>query len=141
PGTPGRGAGGEGRRDQAPPLRPLSETPMDFRLPELGEGVYEAELVSWLVKPGDAVKRGQNLMEVLTDKATMEVPAPFAGKIAELRAEPEQPLKVGDIVLTYTPAGKSAERVKAPAVAPVAAKPATIQPTAGDNGPIAPIRS
>ena len=54
---------------------------MDFRLPELGEGVYEAELVAWLVKPGDAVKRGQNLMEVMTDKATMEVPSPFAGTI------------------------------------------------------------
>src|SRR5436309_935411 len=55
---------------------------MDFQLPELGEGVYEAELTSWLVKPGDAVKRGQNLMEVMTDKATMEVPAPFAGGTA-----------------------------------------------------------
>ena len=63
---------------------------MDFHLPELGEGVYEAELVRWLVKPGDAVKRGQTLMEVMTDKATMEVPAPFAGTITELRAEPGQ---------------------------------------------------
>src|SRR5262252_1312775 len=75
---------------------------MDFQLPELGEGVYEAELVSWLVKPGDAVKRGQNLMEVLTDKATMEVPAPFAGTITGLRAEPGQQIKVGHVVLTYT---------------------------------------
>ena len=60
---------------------------MDFKLPELGEGVYEAELVAWLVKPGDPVKRGQNLMEVLTDKATMEVPSPFAGTIDELKAK------------------------------------------------------
>ena len=44
---------------------------MDFKLPELGEGVYEAELVAWLVQPGQTVKRGQSLMEVLTDKATM----------------------------------------------------------------------
>jgi pyruvate dehydrogenase E2 component (dihydrolipoamide acetyltransferase)/2-oxoisovalerate dehydrogenase E2 component (dihydrolipoyl transacylase) len=78
---------------------------MDFRLPELGEGVYEAELVAWQVKPGDAVKRGQNLMEVLTDKASMEVPAPFAGTITHLKAEPGQNIKVGDAVLTYTPAG------------------------------------
>jgi pyruvate dehydrogenase E2 component (dihydrolipoamide acetyltransferase)/2-oxoisovalerate dehydrogenase E2 component (dihydrolipoyl transacylase) len=83
---------------------------MDFRLPELGEGVYEAELVSWLVKPGDAVKRGQNLMEVLTDKATMEVPAPFAGKIMELRAEPGQSMKVGDVVLTFGGATEEAEK-------------------------------
>jgi 2-oxoisovalerate dehydrogenase E2 component (dihydrolipoyl transacylase) len=74
---------------------------MDFHLPELGEGVYEAELVAWLVQPGQAVKRGQNLMEVLTDKATMEVPAPFAGTIAELKAEPGAPVKVGAVVLTY----------------------------------------
>jgi pyruvate dehydrogenase E2 component (dihydrolipoamide acetyltransferase)/2-oxoisovalerate dehydrogenase E2 component (dihydrolipoyl transacylase) len=78
---------------------------MDFRLPELGEGVYEAELVAWLVKVGDAVKRGRNLMEVLTDKASMEVPAPFAGTITQLQAEAGQQIKVGDVVLTYAPAG------------------------------------
>jgi pyruvate dehydrogenase E2 component (dihydrolipoamide acetyltransferase)/2-oxoisovalerate dehydrogenase E2 component (dihydrolipoyl transacylase) len=79
---------------------------MDFRLPELGEGVYEAELVSWLVKPGDTVKRSQNLMEVLTDKATMEVPSPFAGTITALEAQPGQMMKVGDAVLGYTPLGQ-----------------------------------
>jgi pyruvate dehydrogenase E2 component (dihydrolipoamide acetyltransferase)/2-oxoisovalerate dehydrogenase E2 component (dihydrolipoyl transacylase) len=79
---------------------------MDFRLPELGEGVYEAELVAWLVKVGDIVKRGQNLMEVLTDKASMEVPSPFAGRITDLRAEPGQAIKVGEVALTYTPAGQ-----------------------------------
>jgi 2-oxoisovalerate dehydrogenase E2 component (dihydrolipoyl transacylase) len=79
---------------------------MDFRLPELGEGVYEAELVAWLVKPGDAVKRGQNLMEVLTDKATMEVPSPFAGTITDLRTEPGQQIKVGEVVLSYSVAGQ-----------------------------------
>src|SRR5436190_20540214 len=76
-----------------------------FHLPELGEGVYEAELVGWLVKPGDVVRSGQPLMEVMTDKASMEVPAPFAGTVAELRAGPGQTVKVGDVVLTYTPAG------------------------------------
>src|SRR5919204_6625910 len=80
---------------------------MDFRLPELGEGVYEAELVAWLVKPGDTVKRGQNLMEVLTDKATMEVPSPFVGTITALKAEPGQQLKVGEAVLSYAPAGQA----------------------------------
>jgi pyruvate dehydrogenase E2 component (dihydrolipoamide acetyltransferase)/2-oxoisovalerate dehydrogenase E2 component (dihydrolipoyl transacylase) len=79
---------------------------MDFRLPELGEGVYEAELVAWLVKAGEVVKRGHNLLEVLTDKASMEVPAPFAGTITALRAEPGQMIKVGDVVLAYTPVGQ-----------------------------------
>src|SRR6266550_2932429 len=88
---------------------------MDFHLPELGEGVYEAELVSWLVKPGDTVKSGQNLLEVMTDKATMEVPAPFAGTITALHATPGKRVKVGDPVLSYTPAGVPAPVSAAPA--------------------------
>jgi pyruvate dehydrogenase E2 component (dihydrolipoamide acetyltransferase)/2-oxoisovalerate dehydrogenase E2 component (dihydrolipoyl transacylase) len=75
---------------------------MDFALPEIGEGVYEAELVNYQVKVGDTVKRGQGLLEVLTDKATMEVPSPFAGTITALRFEPGQRIKVGDVVLSYT---------------------------------------
>jgi pyruvate dehydrogenase E2 component (dihydrolipoamide acetyltransferase)/2-oxoisovalerate dehydrogenase E2 component (dihydrolipoyl transacylase) len=102
---------------------------MDFKVPELGEGVYEAELVSWLVKPGETVKRGQNLMEVLTDKATMEVPSPFAGTVTALNAEPGQQIKVGDAVLSYTPAGQEepAPEQPQPAAAPVV-------PTASGNG-------
>ncbi len=75
---------------------------MDFHVPELGEGLYEAELVIWRVKVGERVKRGQPLMEVMTDKATSEVPSPFAGTITALRAEPGQMIKVGQLVLTYS---------------------------------------
>lgn len=92
---------------------------MDFRLPELGEGIYEAELTGWLVKPGDQVQHGQSLMEVMTDKATMEVPAPFTGKVTSLQAEVGQKIKVGDVVLSYQggdePASKNAEPRSAPA--------------------------
>src|SRR5437868_985875 len=95
---------------------------MNFALPQIGEGVYEAELLRWLVKPGDAVKRGQTLMEVMTDKATMEVPAPFAGKITALQAEPGETLKIGQPVLSY---GDAAQPEPAPAVAkPTTAKTA-----------------
>ena len=105
---------------------------MDFRLPELGEGVYEAEVVRWLVKPGDTIKRAQVLLEVLTDKATMEVPAPFAGTIESLRAEPGQRIKIGDVILTYSGDATSAAgaaavesaQVGIPAAAPVSALPA-----------------
>jgi 2-oxoisovalerate dehydrogenase E2 component (dihydrolipoyl transacylase) len=92
---------------------------MDFRLPELGEGVYEAELVEWLVHPGDTVKHGDNVAEVLTDKASMELPAPFSGTIGELIAEQGQQIKVGDVVLTYEatdakqPAATSQRRARA----------------------------
>lgn len=88
---------------------------MDFPLPPVGEGLYEVELIQWLVKPGDAVVRGQPLAEVMSDKATMEVPAPFAGTVATLSAEAGAKVQVGQVVLTYTPAGDSGEvKVDAP---------------------------
>jgi pyruvate dehydrogenase E2 component (dihydrolipoamide acetyltransferase)/2-oxoisovalerate dehydrogenase E2 component (dihydrolipoyl transacylase) len=105
---------------------------MDFKLPELGEGVYEAELVSWQVKASDTVKRGQNLLEVMTDKATMEVPAAFAGTIGELRAEPGDKIKVGQVVLTYTPASQGAGTTPSEAERPVLAAPQSY------NGPSRP---
>jgi len=78
---------------------------MDFPLPPMGEGLFEVELVRWLVKPGDAVDRGQSLMEVMSDKATMEVPAPFAGTVTQTAAEPGSKIKVGQVVLRYDPPG------------------------------------
>jgi pyruvate dehydrogenase E2 component (dihydrolipoamide acetyltransferase)/2-oxoisovalerate dehydrogenase E2 component (dihydrolipoyl transacylase) len=141
----------------------LPEGAMDFQVPELGEGVYEAELVSWLVKPGERVKRGQTLMEVLTDKATMEVPSPFEGTITELRAEPGQPVKVGDVVLSYrggTPGKALAEpdgahrpatrtsrkgageaKSPAPASAPVSAKSTGNGPSVRGLGPAKPVKA
>ncbi len=76
---------------------------MEYRVPELGEGVYEAELVQWKVQPGDAVQAGQNLVEVVTDKATMELPAPFSGRIEQLLAGPGQMVRIGDPILAYSP--------------------------------------
>ncbi len=96
---------------------------MDFALPELGEGVYEGELVRWLVKPGDQVKRGQTLLEIMTDKALMEVPAPFAGRITDTQFEPGQTIKVGTRILGYdagnrdsSPASDSAPTTSSPAI-------------------------
>ncbi len=102
---------------------------MDFALPEIGEGVYEAELVRWLVAPGSAVKMGQPLLEVMTDKATMEIPSPFAGAVDALVGEPGQAVKVGAVVLRYTPSGAAS----ASAATPVAA--AKAEPVKAANGP------
>ena len=74
-----------------------------FRVPELGEGVYEAELVEWRVQPGDHVRHGQPLAEVMTDKASMELPAPFTGTIRTLRIEPGATFQVGQEILEYDP--------------------------------------
>jgi pyruvate dehydrogenase E2 component (dihydrolipoamide acetyltransferase)/2-oxoisovalerate dehydrogenase E2 component (dihydrolipoyl transacylase) len=82
---------------------------MDFKLPELGEGIYEAELIRWLVKPGDTVRRSQGLMEVMTDKATMEVPSPFAGIIESIAAKEGSLLKVGEVILQYAVAAPKSD--------------------------------
>ena len=55
-----------------------------FKLPDIGEGVAEAEIVKWLVAVGDTVAEDQPLVEVLTDKATVEIPSPRAGRVASL---------------------------------------------------------
>lgn len=106
---------------------------MDFQLPAIGEGVYEAEFVRWLVKPGDAVKPGEALAEVLTDKATMEVPAPFAGTVAALKAEPGQMVKVGQPLLEYTLSG-----TPSPVAAPVIQESTQAPTKPRTNGAAAP---
>src|SRR6478672_9336146 len=78
---------------------------MDFPLPPVGEGLIEVELIRWLVRPGDAVHRGQGLAEVMSDKATMEVPAPFAGTVTALSATPGTKVQVGQVILSYNPTG------------------------------------
>src|SRR5437868_8392437 len=105
---------------------------MDFHLPQLGEGVYEAEMIRWLVTAGDAVKHGQGLMEVMADRATMEVPAPFAGTIPELRVQPGATIKVGDLILSYTPAGMVPGEI-APPVPTTVARPHAIEPIDGSR--------
>jgi hypothetical protein len=59
----------------------------EFKLPDLGEGVQEGELVKWHVKAGDAIKEDQTLAEVMTDKATVTVPSPKAGRVVQTHAK------------------------------------------------------
>lgn len=92
---------------------------MEFRLPELGEGVNEGELVKWRVKVGDQVKDDQALCEVMTDKATIEIPSHFTGTVTELCA------KEGDIVKVHQLMLKGEATGGATAVEKPAAKPAT----------------
>lgn len=72
----------------------------DVKLPELGEGVTEGELIKWLVKPGDSVKPDQAVVEIMTDKATVEVPSPIAGVVKELKFKVGELVKVESILLT-----------------------------------------
>jgi pyruvate dehydrogenase E2 component (dihydrolipoamide acetyltransferase) len=66
-----------------------------FNLPDLGEGLQEAEIVEWHVKPGDAIESDQAMVSVETDKALVEVPAPYAGKVEKLFGAPGDKIHVG----------------------------------------------
>jgi 2-oxoisovalerate dehydrogenase E2 component (dihydrolipoyl transacylase) len=76
-----------------------------FALPDLGEGLEEGEIVSWLVSEGDEVELNQPLVEVETAKATVEIPSPFAGTIAALHAGPGESVAVGAALVTFEVAG------------------------------------
>lgn len=73
----------------------------EFKLPDIGEGVHEGEIVQWLVKPGDFVKEDQAIVEVMTDKVTAEIPAPVSGVIQELRGQPGQVVTVGSVIAVF----------------------------------------
>ena len=105
---------------------------MHLKLPELGEGVHEGELVKWMVKEGDIVKDDQPLCEIMTDKATVELPAPFHGKITSILVKEGQVVHVGQEMLAYEGVGKSAAASpQATTAAPVASSaPSAPSPSA-----------
>ena len=70
-----------------------------FRLPDIGEGLEEAEIVEWFVAIGDEVLRDQPLVEVLTDKASSELPSPVAGTVLLLGANEGTRLQVGEVLI------------------------------------------
>lgn len=73
----------------------------EFKLPDLGEGMHEAEIRRWLVKPGDSVKLDQPMVEVETDKAVVEIPTPFAGRIANIRVPEGKMAQLGEVLVTF----------------------------------------
>jgi pyruvate dehydrogenase E2 component (dihydrolipoamide acetyltransferase) len=97
----------------------------EFKLPDVGEGVHEGEVVRWLVKEGDVVKEDQPLVEVMTDKATVEITSPKAGRIARLAAKEGQVVKVGELLVAIDESGSAgpAKSAAQGAAAPAAAKP------------------
>jgi pyruvate dehydrogenase E2 component (dihydrolipoamide acetyltransferase) len=72
-----------------------------FKLPDLGEGIHEAEVVSVLVAPGDEVLEGQPILEVETDKARVEIPSPFTGKISAVKVTPGELVRVGTVLVEF----------------------------------------
>ncbi len=95
----------------------------EFKLPDIGEGVAEGEVVSWLVKVGDKVVEDAPMVEVMTDKATVTIGAPKAGTIAELRGNVGQVVKVGAVLVVIDMSGAGAA-ASVPAAAHAPAQPA-----------------
>ncbi|MBD3652912.1 2-oxo acid dehydrogenase subunit E2 [Kangiella sp.] len=89
-----------------------------FNLPDLGEGLPDAEIVRWLVKEGDEVTVDQPMVEMETAKAVVEVPSPFAGRISKLHGNEGDVIDVGAVLVTFGEVGEVAE--DAPEPAPVA---------------------
>ncbi|MCO1338330.1 branched-chain alpha-keto acid dehydrogenase subunit E2 [Kocuria polaris] len=93
-----------------------------FLLPDLGEGLTEAELLSWHVSVGDTVRVDQPIAEVETAKSAVEVPCPFAGVVQELFGAPGDTLDVGKPLIAVLPEGASLQAPEAPREAPAAAQ-------------------
>jgi pyruvate dehydrogenase E2 component (dihydrolipoyllysine-residue acetyltransferase) len=113
-----------------------------FSLPDLGEGLTEAEIVRVLVREGDVVREDAPLLEVETDKAQVEIPSPLAGRVERIHVEPGQTVKVGQVLVSFAddagaPAGSDGPRASAPpTVAPLAGAPTG--PAASGPVPAAP---
>ncbi|MEQ1832488.1 MAG: dihydrolipoamide acetyltransferase family protein, partial [Candidatus Eisenbacteria bacterium] len=107
----------------------------DVKLPDIGEGVAEGEIVRWLVKAGDAVKEDQPLVEVMTDKASVEIPSPRTGRIAALHAEEGAMVPVGTVIVSIAVEGEAA--AAAPAAAPAHAPAAAASAPAAAAAPSA----
>jgi len=97
----------------------------DFKLPDLGEGIHEAQIVNVMVHEGDTVKADQMVMEVETDKASVELPVPFGGVIEKLNVKQGDTVTVGTVLLSVGDGAGAAPAEKAPESrkAPVAAAP------------------
>src|SRR5215469_18818516 len=99
----------------------------ELKLADLGEGMHEAEIVEWLVKEGESVRLDQPVVRVETDKAIVEIPSPVAGRVSEVRFQPGQTAKVGEVLVVYdapnTQAGTSTKTIS-PASTPANGVPA-----------------
>lgn len=97
---------------------------IEFVLPDVGEGLDEGEIVTWLVAPGDTVRRDQPLVEVQTDKALVELPSPVAGEVVSLGCSAGDIVKVGQVLLVLED-GPARDSANDPANAPTVRRVST----------------
>jgi 2-oxoisovalerate dehydrogenase E2 component (dihydrolipoyl transacylase) len=107
-----------------------------FKMPDLGEGTVDAEIVAWHAKPGDQVTEDQLIVEVMTDKAAVEVPAPVSGRVLSVTGAPGEKVAVGSPLIVFELSDDSAAHVPAAAApAPAAAQAAAPKAAAGVSAP------
>jgi 2-oxoisovalerate dehydrogenase E2 component (dihydrolipoyl transacylase) len=115
-----------------------------FKMPDLGEGTVEAEIVAWHTKPGDLVAEDQLIVEVMTDKAAVEVPAPVSGRVVSVTGAPGDKVAVGSPLIVFelsdgaAAAGAAAPAVPAAAPAPSKTVSAAAPAVAQTVAPVAP---
>ena len=109
-----------------------------IRIPDLGEGIAEVELVEWRVKPGDLVAEDQILCDVMTDKATVEIPSSMAGRVVELGGETGQMLAVGSVLIRIDGEAASAAATAGPEAAAPRPSPAPIPAPPAPQPPASP---
>jgi len=126
-----------------------------FKMPDLGEGTVDAEIVAWHTKPGDAVTEDQLIVEVMTDKAAVEVPAPVSGRVVSITGAPGDKVAVGSPLIVFdmgegagtnggagqSPLAAPVSTAAAPSAAPVqSAAPPSTSPSALSSAPVPPAR-
>ncbi|MFJ5260728.1 dihydrolipoamide acetyltransferase family protein [Streptomyces sp. NPDC088387] len=112
----------------------------EFKMPDVGEGLTEAEILKWYVQPGDTVTDGQVVCEVETAKAAVELPIPYDGVVRELRFPEGTTVDVGTAIIAVDVAGGAAPAASAPAAeAPVATAPVATAPAATAPAAKAPV--
>jgi pyruvate dehydrogenase E2 component (dihydrolipoamide acetyltransferase) len=104
----------------------------EFKLPDVGEGLTEAEIVGWLVEVGDTVSEDQPVAEVETDKAVVEVPAPVNGTVREILAEEGEMVPVGEVIITFDVEGEPVEPADEGGAEP--AEPGDAEPAVSEAG-------
>jgi pyruvate dehydrogenase E2 component (dihydrolipoamide acetyltransferase) len=94
----------------------------EFKLPDIGEGITEAELLQWYVKEGEQIQENQNLAEIETDKAVTDLPSPYAGTVERLHYRPGDRVPVGATLATFAE-GETAAKTEPVATAPTDGRP------------------
>ncbi|MCZ6794098.1 MAG: biotin/lipoyl-binding protein, partial [Planctomycetota bacterium] len=108
----------------------MAKEPREFRLPELGENIETGDVVSLLVSEGDEIRPEQNVVELETEKAVVEVPCPHAGRVEKIHVKLGDRVAIGDVILTLDEsAGNGAGTASTPETAtPETATPETATP-------------